>query len=246
METAKRSLVSKLVEVMAAVGRVPKNGFNKFHNYAYAMEADIVDAVRGELAKRNVLLVPSVEKMETTDATTASGKTEHLVSVSVKFTAYDGESGETVEFWSVGHGQDPGDKGPYKATTGAVKYGLMKAFLIPTGDDPENDEAAKPSMPAPAGVDALKQQIAAPSPSPKRQLKIQDVPSGAQRTHDGGMTFAFGKSKGVAVSAMDAGSLKFYEGAFKRDLEDASKAQWHPKTTTQLAAVQSEMRFRGV
>ena len=32
-----------------------------------------------------------------------------------------------------------GDKGVYKAITGAVKYIFMKNFLIPTGDDPEKD-----------------------------------------------------------------------------------------------------------
>ena len=39
-----------------------------------------------------------------------------------------------------GSGDDPADKGLYSAYTGAVKYFLMKAFLIPTGDDPEADE----------------------------------------------------------------------------------------------------------
>jgi hypothetical protein len=40
----------------------------------------------------------------------------------------------------IGEGQDAGDKGPYKAMTGAQKYALMKTFMIPTGDDPEADE----------------------------------------------------------------------------------------------------------
>jgi hypothetical protein len=31
------------------------------------------------------------------------------------------------------------DKGVYKALTGSEKYFLMKAFLIPTGDDPEKE-----------------------------------------------------------------------------------------------------------
>jgi hypothetical protein len=48
----------------------------------------------------------------------------------------------------VGEGQDAGDKAVYKAMTGALKYCLLKTFLIPTGDDPERDETpAKPPAP---------------------------------------------------------------------------------------------------
>src|SRR5699024_6730814 len=39
-------------------------------------------------------------------------------------------------------GQDAGDKAVYKAITGATKYALMKVFMIPTGDDPEQDYEA--------------------------------------------------------------------------------------------------------
>src|SRR5688572_13128409 len=53
-----KSLVTKLAEVMALVHRVPKRGRNEFHKYDYATEADIVEAVRGGLAERGVLLVP--------------------------------------------------------------------------------------------------------------------------------------------------------------------------------------------
>ena len=55
-----RSLIRKLTEVMAAVGRVPKRGRNDFHKYDYATEADIVDAIRGELASRGVMLIPEI------------------------------------------------------------------------------------------------------------------------------------------------------------------------------------------
>ncbi len=51
-----------------------------------------------------------------------------------------------------------GDKGTYKAITGATKYALMKTFLLETGDDPEvasdhdrghvhQPEQAKPDKP---------------------------------------------------------------------------------------------------
>lgn len=160
--STQRSLVRKLAEVMAAVERIPKNGFNKFHGYAYATEADVVDAVRSELAARQVMLLPSVTAHEVRDIVTAGGKSERLVTLSMTFTAHDGESGESLSFTALGQGQDPGDKAGYKAATGATKYALMKLFLIPTGDDPEADSKA-PEKPAPPKAKPL------PKPSePKR------------------------------------------------------------------------------
>ena len=58
--TEKRSLAAKLVEVMKAVESVPKNGWNDFHKYEYATEADILRAVRGKLAELGVLMLTSV------------------------------------------------------------------------------------------------------------------------------------------------------------------------------------------
>ena len=40
-----------------------------------------------------------------------------------------------------GEGADVGDKAPYKAMTGALKYALLQSFLLSTGDDPEDEHA---------------------------------------------------------------------------------------------------------
>lgn len=48
------------------------------------------------------------------------------------------ETGEKIEVPWIGQGADKGDKGCYKAITGGYKTFLMKMFMIPTGDDPEN------------------------------------------------------------------------------------------------------------
>lgn len=146
-----RSLVKKIAEVMKAVGGVPKRGYNSFHKYHYATEADILDAVRDELAKRHCILVPSVESYEIRDVTTQKGQ-DRLTSVLMRFTAMDGETGESFTFGMLGQGQDPGDKGAYKAETGAEKYAVKKLFLLGDNEaDPEHDsnEPSKPAKPAP-------------------------------------------------------------------------------------------------
>ncbi|SYX85937.1 ERF family protein [Paenibacillus alvei] len=133
------SLVKKLTEVMQQVKYIQKSGFNKFHNYKYATEADVNEKVREELANRGVILIPNMKSHETREHTTAKGNREYIVTVEVEFTFMDGESGEAIAFTVFGQGQDPGDKATYKAFTGAQKYALMKALMIPTGDDPEGD-----------------------------------------------------------------------------------------------------------
>jgi hypothetical protein len=135
-----RGLVAKLAEVMAAVERVPKRGRNEFHRYDYATEADIVSTVRDELSKRGVMLIPSVQNHERHEVTTKKNERgDPLTVLHMTFTFVDGETGERETHPWLGVGQDGGDKGVYKAMTGAAKYFLMKTFLMPTGDDPETE-----------------------------------------------------------------------------------------------------------
>lgn len=153
IEVPKRSLVRKMAEVMGEVDRVRKNGRNAFHNYDYATEADIVEAVREGLSKRAVMMLPSITKTEWTQVTRAKGGTERLCTLTVRFTFHDGDSGEEMAIEVLGEGQDAGDKATYKAFTGATKYALLKTFLIPTGDDPEADDdeprhKSKPHVPS--------------------------------------------------------------------------------------------------
>ena len=141
-ETKPTTLIEKLAAVMAAVERVPKNGWNDFHKYHYATEADLSDAVRSNLARYGVMLIPTVEKLDWRPVQTKNGE-EKIATLTVKFTATDGK--DKFEFIVIGEGQDRGDKATYKAMTGATKYALLKLFLIPTGDDPEKDEDEKPA-----------------------------------------------------------------------------------------------------
>jgi len=130
-ETPKaKNLVQKLCEVMATIGYIAKKGENKFHGYKYAKESDIVDAIRGELAQRNLFIFPSV---------VSHARTSEITDIMVRWTFVDGDSGETRDCDIPGSGHDKSDKGVYKALTGSEKYFLMKSFLIPTGDDPEAD-----------------------------------------------------------------------------------------------------------
>jgi hypothetical protein len=159
MET--RSLVRKLAEVMAAVERIPKRGRNDFHKYDYATEADIAATVREELAKRSVMLIPSI----TGEARHPVGdKGSVLTVLEMEMSFHDGESGERLDYPWRGYGTDKEDKGGYKAMTGGEKYFLLKTFLMPTGDDPEHDDR-KPVARQPEARRPMPAQAPQPRPA---------------------------------------------------------------------------------
>lgn len=127
---AKASLYQKIVKVMAKVERIPKNGYNSFHKYAYTTESDLVESARKLMVEEGLVLFNNVREYE------IQGE---LATVTIDFTLCDVDTGESVTTCIVGQGTDRADKAFYKAYAGATKYYLMKTFLIPTGDDPEAD-----------------------------------------------------------------------------------------------------------
>lgn len=140
-ETKPSTLAAKILEVMKVVDRIEKDKRNDFHNYKYASEDAVVTALREAFIAQKIICTPSQKSCVAMKKTTAKGESA-ITSVEVEFTLEDVETGEKrlATFW--GQGEDASDKGVYKAATGAEKYYLLKTFLIPTGDDPENDRSA--------------------------------------------------------------------------------------------------------
>lgn len=142
-ETKPKTLVQKLCEVMAKVKYIQKLGRNEAQSYRYATEADVADALRGELAERNIFIFPNMVKNERIKLERMNYKgelkTSYATDLEMDWTFVDGDSGETHTCRIPGCSESPGDKGVYVAMTGSEKYLLMKSFLIPTGDDPESD-----------------------------------------------------------------------------------------------------------
>lgn len=135
---------SKLSEILKAVGYIEKTGTNASQGYKYVQAAAVADKIRDEFAKRSLTMLPS--NIDVTESgLTPSGK-QALVTLRVTWQITDGETGEFVTFQSVGSGSDSTDKAVYKAMTGALKYALLLGFLIPTGDDPENEKPSNDAV----------------------------------------------------------------------------------------------------
>lgn len=137
----KTKICKKILAIMKDVEYVQKDGKNKFQNYNYVSEANISEKVRQSMVTNGIIAVPNVANISVIPAgKTNSGAEQRLTTVDLITEWIDSESGESITVSMSGQGIDTGDKGVYKAITGANKYTLMKMFQIATGDDPEKEE----------------------------------------------------------------------------------------------------------
>lgn len=131
-------IIRAIHAVMQEVDYVQKKGENDFHGYKYATEADVLDRLRPAMVKHGLVLIPSVAQVSNIDQW---GNT----TVSVHYTLAHIDGGVWPNpIVGAGCGGDKnrngvGDKGLYKAITGANKYLLFKLFQIETGNDEPED-----------------------------------------------------------------------------------------------------------
>lgn len=174
-------ITAALHEVMSKVGYVQKTGKNAFHGYKYAGEADLLAVLRPAMVDAGLLLIPSLVEHGRID--------EHgNKDVVVEYTLVHKDG----DVWpdkirAIGTGNDRnkngvGDKGTYKALTGANKYFLFKLFQIETGDDPERDSDHEKEPPA--------NKAKAPPPPPKteRDQMVEELRVYAERVKDAILT----------------------------------------------------------
>jgi len=141
------NLRQKLAEVRRRIDYVQKRGHNELCNYSYVTAADIAGAIGDLLAELGVVVIPRLEEI-TYESAAGRGETIRMARVVMAYTFADVDSGEELVAKVAGQGHDPGDKAPYKAMTGALKYALLQSFLLATGDDPEDERPDARSTPA--------------------------------------------------------------------------------------------------
>lgn len=172
------SLYKKILAVQTKIDAVPKRGFNAFHKYHYATEADIL-TVKETLNANGLVVLPTTLR----EATGFKPDGKSWASVTLLFRVVDVESGESIESQFTGYAEDNFDKAIYKATTGANKYFYLKFFGIATEDDPEREDHP------PAGKSAYQGQnsgsglktFTVNKPAPEKQSAKQNIGNGAQK-----------------------------------------------------------------
>ncbi len=140
MSETKLNLRQKLVKVYTMIDHVEKSGRNTKQNYNFVKAADVLRSVRDAFASLGVYAETNYDLLGTYDIKTNSGGTMHTATVKATIVLYDCDSDEIKTISGLGDGADPGDKGIYKAQTGATKNALRNGSLMPDEADPEADQ----------------------------------------------------------------------------------------------------------
>ena len=127
-----RTLAQRLSAIMADIPYVkkrPKEGLP----YPFVAHDDVAAALQPLFVKHGVICLPSVVERQQN-----GNRCEALVRL--RYISTDIPS-DTLAVEVFAHGVDNQDKGPGKALSYAVKMGLLKTFMIPTGEkDIEQDQ----------------------------------------------------------------------------------------------------------
>ena len=146
----KLNLRQKLASVYKNIEFIEKAGDNSSQHYKYVRAADVLRAIRKAFADVGVYAQTNFELLGTYDIPTNRGGNMHTATVKATITFFDLDSDETKTVSGLGDGADSGDKGIYKAQTGAVKNALRNAFLVPDEADPEADASVDEATSEPA------------------------------------------------------------------------------------------------
>ena len=134
--------LSKVTEEITAVAKNLNVGYGK-SSYKAVGEADVLAAVKPAELKYGVYSFPASREIVDSAVLTSvdkdgNEKRQLFMRVKTVYRFVNMEKPEEyVDMVTYGDGVDPGDKAPGKAMTYADKYGLLKAYKIITGDDPD-------------------------------------------------------------------------------------------------------------
>ena len=134
-----KNILGKLTKIQKEIKPMEKEGFNEFNKYPYLTEAQITTKMKELFDKYGVLFHYNSVIVDTKEYQGSKGDTQFLVTVKIDYAFIDSETEEKLSGIAYGQGADKGDKGIYKAITGAIKYIYLKTFNIPTGDDCEKE-----------------------------------------------------------------------------------------------------------
>ena len=154
---SKPNLAKAIIEVMKSVKGVEKNmtvgrGGNSYNGVA---DKDVKDIIGPAMENAGLCILPIDVKPETTInrwEESYNGQPKQKQSVFTEVTTQYlllHESGESQVISGYGHGVDTQDKGAGKATTYALKYALLYAFMVPTGKIDDSDKSHSDSLEVP-------------------------------------------------------------------------------------------------
>jgi len=139
------NLYQRMNKIMGECGPIPKNGKVKDKTgrilYEYTKHDDVTSALRPLMAKYGILMLPTIKSIERQSVVDSYDKqtTKICIMMDVKFKNVDNPSEEEF-IVCAGEAIDNQDKGIGKATSYALKNGMLKAFCLETGEDIEDHQ----------------------------------------------------------------------------------------------------------
>ena len=133
----------RLAKVMSEVTYIQKEN-KQGMNYSIVSHDKVTAKVRPALLAAGIVYYPV-----RCESSNTGNRAE--CSLTVRFVNID-EPSDFFDVPTFGYGIDKQDKGPGKAMSYAVKYALLKALGLETGDDPDQDDI--PHGPDPAQIEA--------------------------------------------------------------------------------------------
>lgn len=127
------TLLQRLHAVMQDVSYVQKD--KAITSYKVVTHDKVTATVRPILVKHGVYYYPY-------DLTRQQNGKLTEIDMLVRFVSVD-NAADFIDVPTCGYGLDTGDKGPGKAMSYAVKYALLKALGLETGEDADNEASSK-------------------------------------------------------------------------------------------------------
>jgi hypothetical protein len=168
-----KHLLKKLHEIQCKVRAVAKDEDTKSNynpnGFKYVSGDKIIGIIRPLMDEHKVILKSEVLSVsnQTQEYTTSKGnvKKEVFTSITMKMTWIDIESGESMDCMWAGNGMNDWDKGFGSAVTYAIRYFLLKQFLVSTDED-DVDAIIRPDGKEKSNVAPAALQPAHPDPRP--------------------------------------------------------------------------------
>ena len=175
-----RNLYQRIRDVMSEIGYVQRDKRTTGGAiYRYVSHDAVVRHVRSALIKHGVVALASVVP----DSVVQDGNRTQAIT-ELRLVNADNPS-ESITLYGLGFGIDSQDKGPGKAASYGKKYALIQAFLLETGDDPEQDNIEHEPAPAPKQEqerEPKRETAPVQKPTHKQELKAACLQIGAPLT----------------------------------------------------------------
>lgn len=136
----KLTLGQKMSLIREMVPGIPKRGRNAHFGYDYVKAEDAAAALGKWMAQLGVnMYCRGIRVLSRREVQRKNG-TDEVLTCRYKWVFVNADNRKEKEVhYSLGAGQDTGDKCVYKAQTGAMKYAFISAFQLEMGIDPEVD-----------------------------------------------------------------------------------------------------------